>query len=71
MVGQESILCTIHCQDGTTYPIRSCLRGKIIEINKCLVNEPSLIVEKVYRIYLFNYKKLKKNKIFVNFGLFV
>ena len=56
MVGQESILCTIHCQDGTTYPIRSCLRGKIIEINKCLVNEPSLIVEKVYRIYLFNYK---------------
>lgn len=47
MVGPESILCTLHCQDETSYPIRACMGGKIIEINKCLVDEPSLIIEKV------------------------
>ncbi|KAH9516997.1 hypothetical protein DERF_007699 [Dermatophagoides farinae] len=46
MVGPESILCTLHCQDETSYPIRACMGGKIIEINKCLVDEPSLIIEK-------------------------
>lgn len=47
MVAPESILCTLHCQDETLYPIRACIRGKIIEMNKCLLNEPSLMIEKV------------------------
>lgn len=47
-VSPESILCTIICTDDTTFPIKSCIKGKIIEINKRLVEEPHLLTEKPF-----------------------
>lgn len=42
----ESILCYIECEDTTVYPVYSCIKGKLVEINENLVENPNLLVEK-------------------------
>lgn len=41
-----SILCMLECEDGTTYTVRSCVFGKLIEINENLVENPQLLFDK-------------------------
>ncbi|EGC36614.1 hypothetical protein DICPUDRAFT_150882 [Dictyostelium purpureum] len=33
---KETIICKIYCSDNTQYNIRSCIKGKLLEINKNL-----------------------------------
>ncbi|GLV36441.1 uncharacterized protein CBL_08932 [Carabus blaptoides fortunei] len=35
-----SVVCQIECADGTNYKIRSCVKGKLIEMNQKLIDEP-------------------------------
>lgn len=42
----ESILCNLECEDGCVYPVYSCIKGKLVEINENLVENPNLLVEK-------------------------
>ncbi|XP_025831214.1 protein Simiate [Agrilus planipennis] len=42
----NSILCYIHCSDGSSYPVYSCIKGKLLEINKNIFKNPQLIIEK-------------------------
>lgn len=44
MILQElTTLCKIRCSDGSEYGIVSCVQGKLVEVNKRLVEDPSLI----------------------------
>ncbi|XP_022240385.1 protein Simiate-like isoform X2 [Limulus polyphemus] len=42
----ESPLCVIKCKDGTGFTIYSRVHGTLIEINKSLMDNPSLLVKK-------------------------
>lgn len=42
----ESVLCNLVCDDGVVYPVYSCIRGKLVEINENLIEKPELVVEK-------------------------
>nr|XP_060630617.1 protein Abitram [Anolis sagrei ordinatus] len=39
-------LCRISCTDGDEYTIYSCIRGKLIEVNENILENPSLLQEK-------------------------
>lgn len=43
---QNSVLCTVKCIDGTSYIIHSCLKGKLVEINENLIENPNLMIER-------------------------
>ena len=45
-IDEKAILCLVHCENGNKYPLRSCVRGTLIEINPLIVENPSLLVEK-------------------------
>lgn len=40
---QQSLICFIETTDGNTYPVYSCMQGKLIEINRKLNNNPNLL----------------------------
>jgi len=40
---QGEPLCIIRCADGSAHPVHCCIRGKLIEINQRLVQEPDLL----------------------------
>lgn len=42
----SSILCVIECDDGSKYSVRSCVYGKLIEINESLIKDQQLLVKK-------------------------
>ncbi len=42
VAGENSLLAVIEADDGETYPVRSNVRGKIVEVNERLVKEPQL-----------------------------
>ncbi|EDV19667.1 expressed hypothetical protein [Trichoplax adhaerens] len=46
MVNETSPLCHITCDDGSKYTISSCVKGKLIEINELLIENPDLLAEK-------------------------
>lgn len=46
----QSVLCRVECSDNTSYDILSCVKGKLIEINKNLTENPQLLVSK-YNTY--------------------
>ncbi|XP_061444888.1 protein Abitram isoform X1 [Rhineura floridana] len=39
-------LCRIFCSDGEEYTIYSCIRGKLIEVNENILDNPSLLQAK-------------------------
>ncbi|XP_067862363.1 protein Abitram [Heptranchias perlo] len=39
-------LCRITCTDGEEYTIYSCIRGRLLEVNENILQEPSLLQEK-------------------------
>ncbi|XP_041040590.1 protein Abitram [Carcharodon carcharias] len=39
-------LCRIQCTDGEEYTIYSCIRGRLLEVNENILQEPSLLQEK-------------------------
>ena len=47
MLSETGVVCMITCTDGTTYNIYSCVKGKLVEVNDRLVNNISLLTEKV------------------------
>lgn len=47
-VQNQSVLCSIECDDGSIYKISACITGKIIEINRQLIEEPGLLARKVF-----------------------
>lgn len=47
---ETSILCKVECDDASTYTIYSCVKGKLIEINKNLIENPNLLATK-YNTY--------------------
>ena len=47
MLSETGVVCMITCTDGTTYNIYSCVKGKLVEVNDRLVNNISLVTEKV------------------------
>ena len=44
-IDENSILCTVRCSDGNEHVIRAGVRGKLVEINERLSQQPSLIVD--------------------------
>lgn len=42
----HSQLCFIECSDESRYTVFSCMKGKLIEINQQLLNNPQLLVDK-------------------------
>ena len=45
-IDEKAILCWVHCENGSKYAIRSCLRGTLIEINPLVVENPQLLATK-------------------------
>lgn len=41
----DSNICSITCSDGQTYIIKCCLIGKLVEINKLLLENPKIVKE--------------------------
>ncbi|XP_065156037.1 protein Abitram [Atheta coriaria] len=39
----KSIVCYVETNDGEKYPVYSCLKGKLLEINNFLIEKPDLI----------------------------
>lgn len=39
-------LCRITCSDDTVYTIYSCIRGRLLEVNKNILETPNLLLEK-------------------------
>jgi len=44
----NSPLCYIECADSSKYTIHSCVKGKLVEINNALIENPKLLIEKPY-----------------------
>lgn len=42
----DSVLCYLVCDDDSVYPVYSCIKGKLVEINENLIGQPNLVVEK-------------------------
>ena len=47
-VEENSILAILECSDGKSFPVRSHVKGKLIEVNERLVKNPELILEKPF-----------------------
>ncbi|XP_065053042.1 protein Abitram-like [Rhopilema esculentum] len=41
----SSVLCEVECASGSKYLLRSCIQGKLIEINEELIENPQLLLE--------------------------
>lgn len=42
----NSILCYIECENGESFPVYSCVNGKLLEINENLLTEPRKLIDK-------------------------
>ena len=42
----NSPLCYIECADGSKYTVDSCIKGKLVEMNNELIQNPKLLVDK-------------------------
>lgn len=51
---ETTVLCEITCDDGSVYKICSCLRGRLVEVNTRLLEEPNLLNTKVSFIMFFS-----------------
>ena len=49
MLDSRSLLCFVTCTDGSTYTLRSCIKGGLVEANEQLVDHPELLAQKVCR----------------------
>ncbi|KAK8792705.1 hypothetical protein WA171_002657, partial [Blastocystis sp. BT1] len=45
-VEEGTVLCDITCDDGSVYSICACLRGRLLEVNSRLLEEPWLLNQK-------------------------
>ena len=43
LVRPDTELCRVSCSDGTSYMLRMCVGGRLIEINKRLLSDPQLL----------------------------
>ena len=44
VVEANSVLAIVECKDGTKFTVRSHVKGKLVEVNQRLVEEPGLVV---------------------------
>lgn len=44
---EKAKLCVVTCSDGSTYALEACVRGHLIEVNKNLAQDPTLLTRKV------------------------
>ena len=51
MMSETGVLCLVTCSDDSVYPIYSCVKGKLVEVNRRLLDNPSLIVSKVSTVH--------------------
>jgi hypothetical protein len=42
----NSPLCYIECADSSRYTVQSCIKGKLVEMNDALIENPKLLIEK-------------------------
>lgn len=45
-VDENSILCIVECEDNTVYNIMAGVKGKLVEVNEYLMNDPQLLLTK-------------------------
>lgn len=43
----HTIVCHVHCTGGVEFVLRSCIRGTLLEFNERLLEQPSLLQDKV------------------------
>lgn len=44
----DTIVCYFNCVDGGSYPLYSCVKGKLLEINNQLEERPNLLSEDAF-----------------------
>jgi len=42
----SSVVCYLDCSDGSRYAVRSCVPGKLVEMNDQLTENPNLVTER-------------------------
>ena len=42
----DTVVCNVECSDGAKFALRSSIRGNLIEINRALIDAPSLLNER-------------------------
>jgi len=42
-MAQQDRLCDVDCDDGTSYTLRACVRGYLVEVNERLAEHPELL----------------------------
>uniref|UniRef100_A0A1B6G029 Protein Abitram n=1 Tax=Cuerna arida TaxID=1464854 RepID=A0A1B6G029_9HEMI len=42
----SSVIFFVECTDGSRYAIRSCVPGKLVEVNEQLIENPNLLIER-------------------------
>ena len=45
-VDERAILCFIECQNGEKFAVRACVKGKLVGINKKVVQNPQILLDK-------------------------
>ena len=45
-VDEHSILCLVECEDDSLYTIRAGVKGKLVEVNEPLIENPNLLMTK-------------------------
>lgn len=42
-VNEKDVLCIVECKDGTVYQVMAGVKGKLVEVNEHLVEDPQLL----------------------------
>lgn len=46
IMNPDTVLCFVETKCGKVYPVKTGINGKILEVNDCILNNPSLVADR-------------------------
>ncbi|XP_067930266.1 protein Abitram-like [Watersipora subatra] len=48
VLSEVGVVCIVTCSDGSVYSVYSCIKGKLVEVNSALIDNPLLLTAKTW-----------------------